>query len=275
MKPLYAVTVVAGFLAVSALMLDNWQNLGLPLEATRWMGYFYVMLIHLSPVLVYLLVFRHTDKFLPRLGLSFIPLSGWWLSELALRLRWHSLAESIWLLISPFFLLQLALALGLIGVTHLVMTLATGARPRIIASLGYAAVVLPVTVSAPFSLGFFLKGYQSVFQPELLPVPSYQPGRLDPASVSSSTEESPNIVFILSDDHRHDFTGYAGPPFVETPGIDRLAEEGIVFNRAYVSTSLCSPSRASFLTGVSPHQHGVSNNFTPWSEHSRQQHQSH
>ena len=77
-------------------------------------------------------------------------------------------------------------------------------------------------------------------------------------------QAQPNIVFILSDDHRWDTLGVMGHPFVDTPNIDSLAEEGVLFENAFVTSSLCSPSRASFLTGVYPQQHGVQNNFTAW-----------
>jgi len=76
--------------------------------------------------------------------------------------------------------------------------------------------------------------------------------------------ELPNIIFILVDDQRWDHMGNMGHPFLETPHMDRLASEGIRFNNAFVTTSLCSPSRASFLTGQYAHTHGVQNNFTPW-----------
>jgi arylsulfatase A-like enzyme len=76
----------------------------------------------------------------------------------------------------------------------------------------------------------------------------------------------PNIIFILSDDHRWDHMGCAGHPFLKTPSMDRLATEGILFENAFVTTSLCSPSRASFLTGTYAHTHGVKNNITPWKE---------
>jgi N-acetylglucosamine-6-sulfatase len=79
----------------------------------------------------------------------------------------------------------------------------------------------------------------------------------------------PNIVFILTDEHRWDFMGCAGHPFLETPNMDRLAGEGILFRNAFVTTALCSPSRASFLTGQYAHTHGVQNNFTPWDENNR------
>ncbi len=71
-----------------------------------------------------------------------------------------------------------------------------------------------------------------------------------------------NVVFILSDDHRYDFMGcVAGcPKFLETPNMDRMAREGAHLVNAFVSTSLCSPSRASILTGQYMHHHRVVDN---------------
>ncbi len=57
-----------------------------------------------------------------------------------------------------------------------------------------------------------------------------------------------------------------GHPFLETPNMDRLAAEGLLFENTFVTTSLCSPSRASFLTGQYAHTHGVQNNLTPWND---------
>ena len=59
-----------------------------------------------------------------------------------------------------------------------------------------------------------------------------------------------------------DALGYAGHPHVKTPKIDRIANEGVNFRNAFCTTSLCSPSRASLLSGVYAHKHGVTNNFT-------------
>jgi len=84
------------------------------------------------------------------------------------------------------------------------------------------------------------------------------------ATAKSPTKNLPNIVFILVDDHRWDFLSGVGHPFVQTPSLDRLADEGILFSNAFVTTSLCTPSRASFLTGQYAHTHGVQNNLTPW-----------
>src|SRR3954451_13526945 len=77
---------------------------------------------------------------------------------------------------------------------------------------------------------------------------------------AQSKDTRPNIVFVLMDDQRWDDLGFAGHPFVETPNIDRLAHEEIRFNHAYATTPLCSPSRASFLTGQYAHTHGVTDN---------------
>lgn len=69
--------------------------------------------------------------------------------------------------------------------------------------------------------------------------------------------ERPNIVFILVDDLRWDEIDY---PFVKIPHIKRIAEEGVRFKNAFVTTPLCSPSRASFLTGQYAHKHGITDN---------------
>ena len=76
--------------------------------------------------------------------------------------------------------------------------------------------------------------------------------------------EQPNIVFILGDNHNAGTMSFAGHPFIQTPGMDRLAREGIFFANTFNTTSLCSPSRASLLTGAYAHRHGVLNNHTPW-----------
>ncbi|MDG1894240.1 MAG: sulfatase [Fuerstiella sp.] len=69
-----------------------------------------------------------------------------------------------------------------------------------------------------------------------------------------------NIVFILIDDLRYDTFGFMNHPFVETPNIDALAKNGVQFTNAFVTTSLCSPSRASVLTGQYMHNHRVVDN---------------
>jgi N-acetylglucosamine-6-sulfatase len=86
-------------------------------------------------------------------------------------------------------------------------------------------------------------------------------------AVKSSGGKLRNVVFILSDDHRYDFMGFMGKPkFLETPNMDRMAKNGAHIKNAFVTTSLCSPSRASILTGLYSHKHGVVNNQAAMSE---------
>lgn len=75
-----------------------------------------------------------------------------------------------------------------------------------------------------------------------------------------SAADQPNIVFVMVDDMRWDQLGITGHPFMKTPNLDRIGREGAVFNNAFVTTPLCSPSRASFLTGQYPHTHRIINN---------------
>ncbi len=73
--------------------------------------------------------------------------------------------------------------------------------------------------------------------------------------------KKPNILFVLVDDQPFDALGFSGRyPFLKTPNIDRLAEEGVNIKNFFVTQSICSPSRASFLTGTYPHVHGVNQN---------------
>ncbi|MFC3196125.1 sulfatase [Parapedobacter deserti] len=76
-----------------------------------------------------------------------------------------------------------------------------------------------------------------------------------------------NVVYILSDDHRYDFMGFLDKvPHLETPHMDRMAREGAHLQNAFVSTSLCSPSRASILTGQYAHTHTIVDNNAPMPE---------
>ena len=67
----------------------------------------------------------------------------------------------------------------------------------------------------------------------------------------------PNIVLIMADNHPADMLGCYGNPEIQSPQIDRLASQGIQFDQAYCVNAMCSPSRASVLTGLMPSQHGV------------------
>ncbi len=79
----------------------------------------------------------------------------------------------------------------------------------------------------------------------------------------AQTSARRNIVFILTDDHRYDALGVMGHPLARTPNMDALAKGGAHMRNAFVTTALCSPSRASILTGTYAHTHGVVDNFTP------------
>jgi N-acetylglucosamine-6-sulfatase len=76
----------------------------------------------------------------------------------------------------------------------------------------------------------------------------------------AASDSRPNIVFILVDDLRWDELGCAGHPYIKTPNIDRIAREGAMFRNAFMTTPLCSPSRASFLTGQYAHTNGITDN---------------
>jgi len=72
-----------------------------------------------------------------------------------------------------------------------------------------------------------------------------------------------NMIFILSDDHRYDALGFLGvQKWLDTPVFDSFAHDGVHLENAFVTTSLCSPSRASILTGKYAHRHGIVDNNT-------------
>ena len=73
----------------------------------------------------------------------------------------------------------------------------------------------------------------------------------------------PNVVLIIADDMGWTDYGFMGHPQIRTPRLDRLAGQGLAFRRGYVTTSLCSPSLASILTGRYPHQHKITSNDPP------------
>lgn len=97
-------------------------------------------------------------------------------------------------------------------------------------------------------------GMCSVASLAVSPVPSeVVPKKIDGA-------KKRNVVFILSDDHRYDAMSFMGHPFAETPHMDSLASNGVHLKNAFVTTSLCSPSRASILTGLYTFRHRVIDN---------------
>ncbi len=82
--------------------------------------------------------------------------------------------------------------------------------------------------------------------------------------IPSKPVQRPNIVIIISDDHAFQTIGAYGSKLMHTPGIDRIAKEGVLFNKAYVTNSICGPSRATIITGKYSHKNGFKDN-----EHSR------
>ena len=96
--------------------------------------------------------------------------------------------------------------------------------------------------------------------------------------ITQKLKDSPNFLFVLVDDQPFDAVGFSGRfPFLKTPNIDRLYYEGANVENFFVTQSICSPSRASFLTGTYPHIHGVNQNnkhvdpkwdeFAPYTAH--------
>ena len=87
----------------------------------------------------------------------------------------------------------------------------------------------------------------------------------------SCTDSKPNILIILADDAGYSDFGFMGSDEIKTPNIDKLASDGVMFNNAYVSASVCSPSRAGLLTGMYQQRFGhecnldsdVNNSFDP------------
>jgi uncharacterized sulfatase len=73
----------------------------------------------------------------------------------------------------------------------------------------------------------------------------------------------PNVLMILSDDQAWNDYGFMGHKVIQTPHLDRLAKESVLFTRGYVPTSLCRPSLMSIITGLYPHQHKIYGNDPP------------
>jgi len=98
---------------------------------------------------------------------------------------------------------------------------------------------------------------------EIITVPVF----LLPLLFSCNKEPAkPNIIFFLTDDHRWDALGYTGNKYIKTPNIDRLAERGIIFTNAFVTTSISCASRASILTGQYASRHNIIDFQTDFSD---------
>ena len=75
-----------------------------------------------------------------------------------------------------------------------------------------------------------------------------------------SAQKRPNILIIISDDHAYQSISAYGSKLMQTPAIDRIAREGVLFKKAYVTNSICGPSRAVILTGKYSHKNGFKDN---------------
>lgn len=81
---------------------------------------------------------------------------------------------------------------------------------------------------------------------------------------SKTAAKKPNIIFIISDDHAYQAISAYGSKLIQTPNIDRLAKEGMLFTNACVANSICAPSRATILTGKHSHINGKIDNRRPF-----------
>ncbi len=79
-------------------------------------------------------------------------------------------------------------------------------------------------------------------------------------------DQRPNILMLFSDEHHYGMSGFMGHPVVQTPNLDGLAAEGVVFENAYCNSPLCSPSRQSFLAGLYCHEIDMWNNTSAMPE---------
>ncbi|MFC1619608.1 sulfatase-like hydrolase/transferase [Candidatus Neomarinimicrobiota bacterium] len=86
---------------------------------------------------------------------------------------------------------------------------------------------------------------------------SVPPLALSQAKSSVRQTKQPNIVLIMTDEHRRDCVGAYGAQTVRTPHLDRLAAQGVVFEQFYATSPLCAPTRAALATGRYPHQNGL------------------
>jgi uncharacterized sulfatase len=80
------------------------------------------------------------------------------------------------------------------------------------------------------------------------------------AGAAPAADRPPNVVLILSDDQGWTDYGFMGHPVIQTPHLDRLASQSVLFTRGYVAAPLCCPSLASILSGLHPHQHRITSN---------------
>ncbi|MCT4646700.1 MAG: sulfatase-like hydrolase/transferase, partial [Carboxylicivirga sp.] len=85
-----------------------------------------------------------------------------------------------------------------------------------------------------------------------------------PKQKTTKKSSRPNIIFMMSDDHAYQAISAYSDKLMQTPNIDRLAKEGMLFTNACVTNSICAPSRAVILTGKHSHINGKIDNYFPF-----------
>ena len=76
--------------------------------------------------------------------------------------------------------------------------------------------------------------------------------------------ERPNIILIITDQQRYDTINALGYPYIDTPNLDRLVNEGVTFEKCFITAPSCAPARASLFTGYFPHTTGIHKNGDRW-----------
>ncbi|MHC4521531.1 MAG: sulfatase-like hydrolase/transferase, partial [Planctomycetota bacterium] len=79
----------------------------------------------------------------------------------------------------------------------------------------------------------------------------------DLARSAPESRARPNILYLMTDQHRDDCLGCAGNTAIKTPHLDSIAADGALFSSAYTSAPSCTPARSGILTGLSPWHHGM------------------
>jgi arylsulfatase A-like enzyme len=262
-----------------SLVMEHGHKVGIPTAGQSTSAVVFGIILIFAPVVIWVIGYTRRYSGIERILSALLPVLWWWITEVATRMMGgHSLLEGIYL---TFFIVnigQYLLYFFLLVITEIICRLvhriASSQKIKIFSRPVWMSLVLAllILISTPFwataYFGGFLNGYRNLFMGETFePFLRELEEREVPAvsvPVQDSTRDRPNIVFILSDDHRWDYMSNMNHPFVQTPNMDKLFAQGVRFNNAFVNASLCSPSRASFLTGQYPQKHGVFNNFTPW-----------
>ena len=84
--------------------------------------------------------------------------------------------------------------------------------------------------------------------------------KVEEPNKKQASAKRPNILFIMSDDHAYQAISAYNSELIQTPNIDRIADQGIKFTKSFVTNSICAPSRAVILTGKFSHLNGITGN---------------